>query len=145
MKKYALLLVMLPLATSAVHAQYLSENLVPAAVVATFKHVYPSSKEVRWEKEAANFEAGFKLKGQERSVVISPAGTLLETEILLAAAQLPAPVRATLMRDYQHYQVIEAAKIIRAASGNIVYEAEVSRAGKKQELLFHANGTKVND
>ncbi|MFD2719977.1 PepSY-like domain-containing protein [Hymenobacter monticola] len=143
MKKYLLLLALLPLAALSAQAQKVAEKQVPAAVLATFKQAHPTAKGVKWEKEDANYEAGYEQGEEELSVVITPTGTLLETETEMKVAQLPAPVRAALTSQYQGYKVSEAARIVTAATGTTVYEAEVSRAGKKQDLLFNADGTVV--
>ncbi|MCB2410713.1 PepSY-like domain-containing protein [Hymenobacter lucidus] len=142
MKKYLLLLALLPLAALSVHAQKLAEKQVPAAAVATFKKAHPTAKGVKWEKEDANYEAGYEQGDKELSVVITPTGTLLETETELAVSQLPAPVRTALTTQYKGYKVTEAAKIV-TATGTTIYEAEVSRAGKKRDVLFNADGTEV--
>lgn len=143
MKKYLMLLALLPLAALSAQAQKVAEKQVPAAVVATFMQAHPTAKGVRWEKENANYEAGYEQGEEELSVVITPTGTLLETETEIKVAQLPAPVRAALTSQYKGYNVTEAARIVTAATGTTVYEAEVSRAGKKQDLLFNADGTAV--
>ncbi|RYE04846.1 MAG: hypothetical protein EOP33_08370 [Rickettsiaceae bacterium] len=74
------------------------------------------------------------------SALLSPAGALLETETDMAPSHLPAPVRATLARAYPGYKVTEAATIV-AASGATTYEAEVSKHGKRRDVVFHADGT----
>ena len=73
------------------------------------------------------------------SAVITPAGQLQETETTVRVAELPVPVRATLARNYATYRVNEAATIVRA-DGTTVYEAEVAKGGKKQDVLFTAGG-----
>ncbi|RYU79273.1 PepSY-like domain-containing protein [Hymenobacter persicinus] len=143
MKKLLLFAALLPLASLAAQAQKITAKQVPAATVATFKKAYPTVKAVAWEKEEANYEAGFTQGKSEMSVVITPTGTLLETEMEMPVTQLPAAVRTKLATDYKGYKVLEAAKIVTAATGATTYEAEVSQAGKKRDVLFHADGTEV--
>lgn len=123
-------------------AQKVAPTQVSAAAQATFRAKFPTVKAVTWEKEGANFEAGFKLNGKTMSAIITPAGALQETETDMPAAQLPAAVRAALTRDYQAYKVAEAATITKA-NGTTVYEAEVAKGGKKQDVLFTADGRVV--
>ena len=123
-------------------AQKLPTAQVPTAAQATFKAKFPTVKKAVWEKEGAAFEAGFQLNGKTMSAVITAAGVLQETETDMKAAQLPAAVRATLARDYKAYQVKEAATIVKA-DGRTVYEAEVSKGGKSQDVLFTADGQVV--
>ena len=144
MKKHLLLLALLPLAALSAHAQKMAEQQVPAAVVATFKQAHPTAKGVKWEKEAANYEAGYEQGEEELSLVITPTGTLLETETEMPVAQLPAAVRTRLATQYAGYKVTEAAKIVTATTGATTYEAEVSRAGKKKDVLFNADGAEIN-
>ncbi len=122
------------------HAQMLKPAHVPAAAKATFKAKFPEVTSNTWEKEGANLEAGFKQGGKTMSAVITPAGELLETETDMTAAQLPAAVRAKLASDYKAYKVTEAATIV-TADGKTTYEAEVSKGGKHQDVLFNADGT----
>lgn len=122
------------------HAQKLTPAQVPAAVTATFKAKFPQVTANTWEKEGSQYEAGFKLNGQTMSALLTPAGALVETETDMAPSQLPAPVRAKLASAYKAYQVKEAATIVRA-DGSTVYEAEVSKGGKAQDVLFHADGS----
>ena len=121
-------------------AQMLKAAQVPAVVKATFKTQYPTVTSNTWEKEHGNYEAGFTLKGATMSALINPAGELVEKETDMASTKLPAAVRATLARDYKAYKVTEAATIVSAA-GVTTYEAELSKAGKKHDVLFNADGT----
>jgi hypothetical protein len=122
------------------HAQTLKPAQVPAAVKATFKAKFPTVKSNTWEKEGDKFEAGFKQNGNTMSAVITPSGELFETETDMSPAKLPAAVRTKLASDYKSYKVSEAATIVRA-DGSTVYEAEVAKGGKHQDVLFNADGT----
>jgi len=113
---------------------------VPAAAKATFEAKFPTVTTNTWEKEGDKFEAGFKLGGKTMSAVITAAGELLETETDMTPAQLPAAVRAKLASTYNAYQVTEAATIVSAA-GTTTYEAELSKGGQHQDVLFNADGS----
>lgn len=121
------------------YAQQVPAAKVPAAATATFAAQFAHATSVRWEKEGADYEAGFQQAGKDMAAVISPTGQLKETETGMSVAQLPAPVRATLARDYANARVGEAATIVRA-DGTTVYEAEISQRGKKRDVLFTADG-----
>lgn len=137
--KTLLMLIAAALLAGTAHAQKVAAAQVPAAAKATFKAKFPAVKTVAWEKEGDALEAGFTQDGNTMSAVITPAGVLQETETDMKAAQLPAAVRATLARDYKAYQVKGAATIVKA-DGSTVYEAEVSKGGKSQDVLFTADG-----
>ena len=57
---------------------------------------------------------------------------------MLRTAQVPAAVRALLARDFKMYKVTEAATIISAA-GVTTHKAELSKGGKKHDVLFNAD------
>ena len=143
MKKQLLLSATAMLIAGAAQAQKLAAAQVPAAATATFQKTFPTVKTVKWEKEGANYEAGFDMGKAEMSVVITAAGVLKETETEMAVAQLPASVQKTLATSYKAYRITEAAKIVTAATGTTTYEAEISRAGKHRDVLFNADGTEV--
>ena len=123
-----------------VHAQMLRPAQVPAAARATFKAKFPLVKTNTWEKEGDKYEAGFKQNGITMSALITPAGELVETESDMSPAKLPAAVRAKLASDYKTYKVTEAAVLV-SASGATTYEAEVSKGGKHQDVVFNADGS----
>ena len=126
--------------TAPAHAQMLKPAQVPAAVKATFKAKFPAVAHNTWEKEGDKYEAGFKQNGNTMSALITPAGELVETEMDMSPAKLPTAVRTKLASDYKAYKINEAATITRA-DGSTVYEAEVARGGKAQDVLFNADGS----
>ena len=143
MKTAFLTLATAVLLTSAAQAQKVPAAQVPAAAVATFKKSFPTVKAVKWEKEGADYEAGFDMGKAEMSAVFTAAGVLKETETEMAVGQLPAPVKSALAANYKAYKITEAAKIVTAATGTTTYEAEVSQGGKHHDVLFNADGTEV--
>ena len=126
--------------TAPAYAQMLKPAQVPAAARATFKARFPAVTSNTWEKEGDKYEAGFTMNGKTMSALLTPAGELLETETDMLPAQLPTAVRGKLASDYKAYKIKEAATIVRA-DGSTVYEAEVSKGGKAQDVLFNANGS----
>ena len=139
--KNVMLLAAFALALAApAHAQMLKPAQVPAAAKTTFKAKFPLVKTNSWEKEGDKYEAGFKQNGITMSALITPAGELVETESDMSPAKLPAAVRAKLASDYKAYKVTEAAVLV-SASGATTYEAEVSKGGKHQDVVFNADGT----
>lgn len=143
MKNFLLALAATALLPCAAQAQKMAAAKVPAAAVATFKKNFPTVKTVRWEKEGADFEAGFSQGKAEMSAVITAAGVLKETETAMPVRELPAPVQQALATNYKAGKVTEAAKIVSAATGNTTYEAEIAQGGKHRDVLFNADGTEV--
>lgn len=107
----------------------------PEAVKVAFSKLYPAVKEVKWDKEKSNYEAGFTENGQVRSVLFDASGAVLETEIQIAEEALPAAARKYLAEHYKGSRIREAARIT-DRKGKISYEAEVN--GK--DILFDAEG-----
>ena len=143
MKTLLLTLAAAALLAPAAHAQHVAAANVPANAMATFKQHFPTVKTVKWEKEGADYEAGFEMDKAEMSAVITAAGVLKETETEMPVAQLPAPVQKALAAKYKGSKITEAAKIMTAATGATTYEAEISQGGKHHDVLFNADGTEV--
>ncbi|MFC6223428.1 PepSY-like domain-containing protein [Hymenobacter artigasi] len=143
MKTAFLTIAMAVLTAGAAQAQKMAAAQVPAAATAAFKKAFPTVKAVKWEKEGADYEAGFDMGKAEMSAVITAAGVLMETETEMPVAQLPAPVQKSLAMNYKTAKITEAAKIVTAATGTTTYEAEVTQNGKHRDVLFNADGTEV--
>jgi hypothetical protein len=120
-------------------AQKIQEKSVPEAVVKAFKAKYPDAKEVKWEKEKANYEAEFKMKENSMSAIFNPMGNLVETESRISKSMLPKPVQESLTKDYPGYKIEETAKI-ESEGGKVTYEAEVEKGGKSTDLIFDEKG-----
>ena len=131
------------LLSSAAHAQKVKAAQMPPDARATFKKTFPTVKTVQWEKEGADFEAGFNLGKTGMSAVFTAAGVLKETETEMAVSQLPAPVQKALAANYKAFKITEAAKIVTAATGLTTYEAEVAQGVKHRDVLFNADGTEA--
>ncbi|KUG13341.1 PepSY-like domain-containing protein [Elizabethkingia miricola] len=111
------------------------ENVeVPGVVEKAFQKAYPNTK-AEWEKEDGKFEAGFKYKGQEMSVVYNAQGTLEEKETEIKVAQLPAAVSSYIAKN-KLGKIKEAAKITKS-DGTVLYEAEVATG----DALFDSKGS----
>ncbi len=98
---------------------------VPDVVKTKFSTLYPDAKNVKWDKEDKQFEAGFKVNNTETSVVFDATGTLTETETAIPASALPPGILEYATQNLAGKKIEEAAKIVNA-SGKISYEAEVS-------------------
>ena len=109
-------------------------NKIPPTVVNAFHKDFPAAKDVEWEKEGANYEAGFVLNKQEISALYDGAGKKLETEQEIATAQLPAGAM-NYIKTKKLGNIKEGSKIVKN-NGAVEYEAEV----KGHDYLFDANG-----
>lgn len=135
MKKSALIIVLglLPFIS---FGQKTNEKNVPHAIKDAFHSKYPNVKDVKWEKEEGNYEAGFDVNQVENSVLFSQDGKIIETEIEIKISQLPKNALDYLKEHYKNQKIKEAAKII-THKGVVIYEAEIH--GK--DILFDEKGT----
>lgn len=134
MKKLVFLLVTMAGASFAT-AQKISEKEVPMLVKSALKKKYSNVKEVKWEKENHNYEAGFEIAKTNYSVLIAISGQIIETEVEIGIDALPKNAKTYLKEKYPGEKIREAAKITKA-NGEIIYEAEI----KDGDVLFDSTG-----
>jgi hypothetical protein len=137
--KKILILAMLAGSFSAADAQKLDASKVPTVVKTAFGNQYPGVG-ATWEKEDANYEVNFKQNGNTMSVIIDPAGSIIETEMDIKTSELPAASIAYVKSHYKNKSITEAAKITRA-DGSISYEAEVGDI----DVVFDSNGNFIKE
>jgi len=110
----------------------------PTAVAEALVAQFPGAT-AEWVKEGSDYEANFKLNGEEMSATFSEDGTLLETEVEMEKDALPSSILEYIKANYNE-EVEEAAKITKA-NGKIFYEAEVNDI----DIIFDANGNFVKE
>lgn len=120
--------------------QKLSEADVPMVVKDAFKKANKDAREVKWEKEAANFEAEFEIGEVDQSVVFDATGQIIETEIEIKVDQLPSAVKDYVAKNYKDTKIKEATKIT-DSKGTVSYEAEI----KGKDLIFDNNGKFIKE
>ena len=121
-------------------AQKVKETDVPSVVKEAFQNSYKDAKEVKWEKEGANFEAEFEIGETDQSVVYDASGKLIETETEIKADELPAAAKDYIAKNYKGAKIKEAAKIT-DARGTVTYEAEI----KDKDLIFDSTGKFIKE
>ncbi|MFT3910461.1 MAG: hypothetical protein QM737_13635 [Ferruginibacter sp.] len=134
MKKIILLL-FVSAGVSFAHAQKIQQKDVPATVEKALHTQFPDAKNIKWEKEKADYEAGFKLNGIEYSVVINNSGSILETEVSINSNTLLAPISKYIAQNYPNKKIKEATKIT-DAKGVITYEVEINET----DVIFDRTG-----
>ena len=120
--------------------QKLSEADVPMAVKDAFKKVHKDAKEVKWEKEGANFEAEFEIGETDQSVVFDATGHLVETEVEIKVDELPSDVKDYIAKNCKDAKIKEATKIT-DSKGTVTYEAEI----KGKDLIFDTTGKFIKE
>jgi len=112
---------------------------VPQQVKTAFEKKFHKVTKVKWEKEEGNlYEAEFKVKGTEYSVVFDDKGTWIETEHEIKVKELPQAILNSVKDAFTGYE-IEEAEIIENQSGT-VYEIELENKNQTLEVIFNANG-----
>jgi len=125
------------LSSCQINAQNMSEGDVPEVVKNAFYQKF-KAKDVDWGKEGENYEASFEQKGKDVSVLFRADGYILELEREIRKKELPAAVQVALTRDFNGFDLKEAAVI--ESNGQITYEAEVKKWKESFDLIFDGQG-----
>ena len=116
---------------------------VPPAVTKAFNGKYPNATNIKWGKESAKeYEAEFKLKGNNVSANFGTDGSWVETETTIAANELPAAVNTAIMTKYAG-AIFSRTEKIEKPGNKIFYEAVIKVNGKKKEIELNADGSFV--
>ena len=141
--KYLLLFAMLTfgiLSTSSAQGK----KTAPAAVETAFKAKFANAQKVKWEMEAENeWEAEFKMNGQEMSANFKADGTWLETEMEIKTADLPQAVKDAVNAQFAGYEMEEASKV-ETPEMAVAYEVELEKGETTIEALFGADGALIS-
>jgi hypothetical protein len=129
-----LLLLCFTVATISVSAQKVNESKVPEAVKSVFNKAY-SGAQGKWIKEDGNYEVSFDKDAKKMTLVITPAGTLVQTEYAITASELPKAAVAYLDANAKGVKIKEMAHILKP-NGEVEFEAEV----KGKDILFDKDG-----
>ena len=122
------------------NAQKVSDKEVPTVVKSALQKSYPNAKEIKWEKEKANYEAEFEVNETDYSLLMDVSGNILETEIEIKVDALPANAKDYISKNYAGQKIKETAKIT-DSKGVVTYEAEV----KGKDLIFDKNGNFIKE
>ncbi len=115
---------------------------VPENVVNAFNQKFPDAKSVKWDKENdTEWEAEFKLNGEEYSANYSTDGAWKETEHEIETSAIPANVKQTLDGEFADYK-IEEAEISETAEGT-VYEFGIEKDETEMEVAISPDGKVV--
>lgn len=140
MKTKMFILLAIAISSCGADAQEMKSSDVPVAVKSAFEKLYPNVKDVDWEKENANYEAGFEINKTETSVVFDANGKVIETESEIKTSELPQNVIDYVAKNYSDAKIKEAAKIT-DADGKVMFEAETEKA----DLIFDSEGNFIKE
>lgn len=115
---------------------------VPENVNKAFTQKFPDAKSVKWDKEnETEWEAEFKLNGEEYSANYSTDGVWKETEHEIEKSDIPANVKQTLDTEFAGYK-IEESEISETAEGS-VYEFALEKDETEMEAAISPDGKVV--
>lgn len=115
---------------------------VPDKVSKAFSQKFPNAQKVKWDKENnTEWEAEFKLNGEEYSANFSTDGVWKETEHEIEQSAIPVNVKQTLDTEFAGYD-IEEAEISETAEGTL-YEFELEKDKSEMEVAISPEGKVV--
>jgi hypothetical protein len=111
----------------------------PEVVKKAFAQKFAAVKSVKWDKESANeWEAEFTFNGKEMTASYDNAGKWLESETEITSKELPAPVSATLAKDFAGYKIGEIGIVEDPAMKG--FEVALTKGTTALEVIFDASG-----
>lgn len=115
---------------------------VPEKVKTSFNQKFPNAQKVKWDKEnETEWEAEFKMNGEEYSANFNSDGTWMETEYEIEESAIPKAVQETLSTVYKGYD-IEDVEVSETADGK-VYEFGLEKDETDLEVAIAPSGKVV--
>jgi len=119
-----------------------TQKNAPEKVKSAFSQKFPNAKKVKWDKEnETEWEAEFKMNGEEYSANFNTDGTWKETEHEIEKSVIPATVKQTLDKEFAGYD-IEEAEVSEAVDGK-VYEFALKKDETDLEVSISLDGKVV--
>jgi hypothetical protein len=142
MKKIILLLFILGVSISGLHAQKISEKKVPPIIKKDFIKKFPKPKKVKWKKIESLYFAQFSIGGKGIDITYESTGTWVETMTEIPVSDLPAEVVTGMNNIFTGAKIRTVAKI-EQSSKEILYIIQLKYQGGKAEATFDKNGNQV--
>lgn len=116
-----------------------TNDQIPEVVKSSFAVKYPNASKLIWGDENGSFEVSFVQNKTEFSVVFDSQGKFMEEETEIKVSALTKTVVDYCKSNYSDHKILEAAKIT-TNSGEIKYEAELSKGKMHFDVIFDVNG-----
>jgi len=115
---------------------------VPEKVKSAFSQKFPTAKKVKWDKENENeWEAEFKMNGEEYSANFTSDGIWKETEHEIEKSDISTAVKQTLDKEFAGYD-IEEVEVSETMDGK-VYEFAMEKGETEMEVAISPDGKVV--
>ena len=116
---------------------------LPAAVQKTVQEQTRSAKLVGLAEEVEEgktfYEAETKVDGRTRDILIDAAGTVVEVEEEVPLGSIPEGARSAIQRAAANGKLQRVESVTKG--GTTVYEATITRDGKKAQVVVTSDGT----
>jgi len=120
-----------------------SQNDIPAPVLAAFHQSYPAARirgtSTETEKGKTYYEIESINGKQSRDILYIADGTAVEIEEAMPAKSLPAAVRHAVMKEFHHAEVTKAERVTKGAA--LSYEIHVRRGAQHGSVVIDTTGT----
>ena len=111
----------------------------PKAVSSAFSEKFGTVKSVKWDQEEANeWEAEFKMNGNEMSASFDNAGKWLETESEINKKDLPENIVNAFKAQYEGWKIEQVEKIEKPDF--VGYEMSIEQEDNEKEILISRDG-----
>src|SRR6185436_9933151 len=108
MRQLIFVLLCAALLSNSAYAQEIKADKIPSAVSSAFKSKFPAATKTDWEMEDGNYEAEFKMNGEEMSANFDKEGKWIETETEIKVSALPGLVSAALKKEFPDWKIEKA-------------------------------------
>lgn len=113
MKTKFFMLICATVLCSALSAQKITLDKVPAPVASAFKSKYPAVTHANWmmENGGKNYAAEFMVNTSRQTASFNPAGGWLKTDTSIKTTEIPAVVKETITKQFAGYTLGSASKM----------------------------------
>jgi hypothetical protein len=133
---------------------------LPEPVAKTFKTMFPNGTIQKLDAEEENgvvvYDFEFKAGDREKETDIAADGTMLESTLVIVAKDIPAAPMKRIQAAAKGAKIgrlewietryeLKEGKVIKLAGPVIKYAAEMTRSGKRAEIIVGANGTVLEE
>ncbi|MFN8239336.1 MAG: PepSY-like domain-containing protein [Bacteroidales bacterium] len=120
-----------------------SDKNVPASVKSAFSQKFSGATNVKWGKESdKEWEAEFKLGGENYSANFDNAGIWIETEYRISVKEIPAAVKTALNKESAG-AIIKVSELTETKDGKF-YEFVAGRGENETELVIDKAGNVIS-
>lgn len=134
----AFLITGLLLWTAASFAQDVASSEVPSVILNSFKEKFPQAEDVEWEIKGDLYNVEFDIGLADHEIWFDRTSKVTKHEEDIGISDLPAPIAATIKRDFEKYRVSDVKEI--QSENSIVYRLELESTLEEWKITFTPDG-----